>query len=55
MVTDNSKFRQVLGQRGVGAQSLLNLLQAVCLHIYVPLAFRVLVDDLLLPSAWTSL
>jgi len=31
MVTDSSKFKRVLAQRGAGARSLLNLLQAVCL------------------------
>jgi hypothetical protein len=30
VVTDNNKYKEVLAQRGPKAQSLLNLLQAVC-------------------------
>jgi hypothetical protein len=31
MVTDDIKYKEVLAQRGPGAQALLNLLQAVCM------------------------
>src|SRR5882762_10619485 len=38
MVTDNSKFKDIVALRGPDAQSVLNLLQAVCLlTIHTPL------------------